>query len=180
MRRVILSIMVSLDGFIEGPNKEVDWHLVDAETEAFMYDALSSASGILLGRKAYDLLKKYWPSSDSIIAHHMNYLPKIVFSQTLHSATNWKNTSFVNSNLAGQVKALKSKPGKDLILFGGAEIATLFKQYNLIDQYWLFVNPVVLGSGTPLFKDPKTTLRLSLLDMKIFRNGIVLLKYINE
>lgn len=180
MRRVILSMMVSLDGFIEGPHKELDWHLIDDETNAFMYDVLSNADGILLGRKAYDLFKDYWPSSDSILAHHMNYLPKFVFSKTQTIAAGWKNTHHMNGNLEDHVKALKDNQGKDLILFGGADTATLFKQYELIDQFWFFINPVILGSGTPLFKDPENTLKLSFLDMKIFRNGTVLLKYIND
>ncbi|MEO7800839.1 MAG: dihydrofolate reductase family protein [Ginsengibacter sp.] len=173
-------MMVSLDGFIEGPHKELDWHLVDNETEDFIYDTLSNVDGILLGRKSYDLLKDYWPSSDNMIAHHMNYLPKFVFSKTLKSVTDWKNTSIVNGNLEEQVKTLKNTPGKDLILFGGAEIATILNQFNLIDQYWLFVNPVILGSGTALFKDPNARLQLSFLDMKVFRNGTVLLKYIKD
>lgn len=172
-------MMISLDGFIEGPNKELDWHIWDEETEAFMYDVLGSVDGILLGRKSYELMKAYWPASGDSIAHQMNYLPKFVFSNTLTTA-DWKNTTIINGDLEQEVKALKNKPGKSLILFGGADISAAFKQHHLIDQYWLFFNPVLLGDGTPLFKNSTARTCLYLLDTKVFRCGIVLLKYINQ
>lgn len=176
MRKVILSMMVSLDGFIEDAGKKIDWHVWDEETEAFMYDVLGSVDGILLGRVAYELMEDYWPSAGDSIAHQMNYLPKFVFSKTL-CKTNWKNTKIIKEDLEKEVKILKDQPGKDLILFGGATIAAVLKQHNLIDEFWLFVNPVVLGKGTPLFKDEKEKTAFKLLDTKTFSCGNVMLKY---
>ncbi len=108
----------------------------------------------------------------------MNYLPKFVFSKTIKTV-DWKNTEIINGDIEKEVKALKAQSGKDLILFGGSAIATSFKHYDLIDQYWLFVNSVVLGKGTPLFKDNERT-TFSLFETKEFRCGNVLLKYINN
>ncbi len=84
MRKVILSMMVSLDGFIEGPNKELDWRIWDDETEAYMYNVLMSVDGILLARHSYELMKDYWPTASDTIAHQMNYLPKFVLQKHLN------------------------------------------------------------------------------------------------
>jgi dihydrofolate reductase len=170
-------MMVSLDGFIEGPDKKLDWHVWDEETEAFMYDVLGSVDGILLGRVSYELMKAYWPTANDSIAHQMNYLPKFVFSKTL-SSVEWKNSKIINGDLEQEVKALKAQPGKDFILFGGTTINTAFKQHGLIDQYWLFINPVILGNGTPLFKNDERMM-FTLWETKEFRCGNVLLKYID-
>ncbi len=123
-------------------------------------------------------MKDYWPTAGDSIAHQMNYLPKFVFTKTLQTV-DWKNATIISGDIEDEVMTLKDQPGKDLILFGGSTIATAFKQNNLIDQYWLFVNPVVLGEGTSLFKNHERT-TLSLFETKEFRCGNVLLKYINQ
>lgn len=177
MRKVILSIMVSVDGFIEGPNKELDWHAFDEEMERYMStEVLDKVDAILLGRVAYQLLADYWPSSADRIAPQVNDLPKIVFSRTLEK-TEWKNSRIVKEGIAEEVSRMKQEPGKDLVLFGGAAIAQTFMQLGLIDEYQLIVNPIVLGTGKPLFKEVNERTKLKLLNAKSFRCGNVVLFY---
>lgn len=154
MRKVILSVMVSLDGFIEGPNKEIDWHVWDKEMDQFMGRFFDRIDTILLGRKTYELLVGYWPSAseptdDPVITERMNNLPKIVFSKTLEKVE-W-NARLVKENIAEEILQLKQQSGKDMVIFGGANLASTFMQHNLIDEYQIIVNPVVLGGGKPLF-----------------------------
>lgn len=107
MRKVILSMMLSLDGFIEGPSRELDWHVWDEEMEKYMYDdVLNKADAILLGRVAYQLLADYWPSAADSIAPKMNNLPKIVFSKTLEKVE-WNNSRLVKENIADEVSKMK-------------------------------------------------------------------------
>jgi dihydrofolate reductase len=177
MRKVILSMMLSLDGFIEGPNRELDWHVWDEEMEKYMYDdVLNKVDAILLGRVAYQLLADYWPSATDSIAPKMNNLPKIVFSKTLQKVE-WNNSRLVKENIADEVSKIKQQPGKDLVLFAGADIASTFIQLDLIDEYRIIVNPVVLGSGKPLFKDINDKLNLKLLKTKTFSCGNIILYY---
>lgn len=173
--------MVSLDGFIEGPNRDIDWHVWDKEMDQYMIDFFGTVDLILLGRVAYQLMESYWPTpaattDDPIIADKMNNLPKIVFSKTLDEVE-WNNTRLVKENITAEISQLKQHPGKDLVLFGGAGIAAAFMQLNLLDEYRIIVNPVVLGSGTPLFKSVKEKLHLKLLKTKTFGSGNVLLCY---
>jgi len=168
--------MASLDGFIEGPNKELDWHAWDDEMEKYADDLLSTVDAILLGRVAYQLLASYWPSSTDTIASKMNNLPKIVFSKTLEKVE-WKNSRLVKENIAEEMSKMKQQPGKDLVLFGGAGIASTFIKLGLIDEYRIIVNPVVLGRGNPLFKGLKDKLNLKLLKTKTYSSGNVILYY---
>lgn len=177
MRKVILSIMVSVDGFIEGPNKELDWHIFDEEMEKYMStEILDKVDTILLGRVAYQLLADYWPSATDSIAPQLNNLSKIVFSGTLEKAE-WKNSRIVKGNIAEEISRMKQQPGKDLVLFGGAEIAQAFMQLGLIDKYQLILNPIVLGAGKPLFKELNDRTKLKLLNTKSFTCGNVMLFY---
>lgn len=181
MRKIILFNMVTLDGFFEGPNHDISWHNVDAEFNEFAIDQLKSADGLLFGRVTYQLMASYWPTptaieNDSVVAGLMNRLPKIVFSKTLAKA-DWNNTKLAKGNVAEEIAKLKQQPGKDLLLFGSADLASTLTQLGLIDEYRLMVNPVVLGSGTPMFKAVKDKLRLKLINTKTFRSGNVLLYY---
>jgi len=176
MRKVILHMMASLDGFIEGPNKELDWHAWDDEMEKYADDLLSTVDAILLGRVAYELFADYWPSAKDSITPKMINLPKIVFSKTLEKVE-WKNSRLVKENIAEEMSKMKQQPGKDLVLFGGAGIASTFIKLGLIDEYRIIVNPVVLGRGNPLFKGLKDKLNLKLLKTKTYSSGNVILYY---
>jgi dihydrofolate reductase len=181
MRKIILFNMITLDGFFEGPNRDIGWHNVDEEFNEFAIDQLNSADGLIFGRVTYQLMAGYWPTElattdDPIVAGLMNRIPKIVFSRTLEKVE-WNNTRLVKEDVAGEISKLKQQTGKDLYIFGSADLASTFTELGLIDEYRIIVNPVVLGSGTPLFKDLNHKLNLKLLKTKTFKSGNVLLYY---
>ena len=181
MRKVILSNMVTLDGFFEGPNREIDWHNVDEEFNTFAAEQLNSAGTLLFGRVTYELMTGYWPTptvitNDPVIAGLMNSISKIVFSRTLDKAE-WNNTRLIRDNIGEEIKKLKQQSGKDLIIFGSADLVSSLRQLDLIDEYRIMVNPVVLGKGNLLFKGVKDRFDLKLLKTKTFISGNVLLCY---
>jgi len=185
MRKVILSNMVTLDGFFEGPNKELDWHIVDEEIKQYANDLLSNVDALLFGRVTYQLMADYWPAaatnpstskSDLEIADKMNNLPKIVFSKTLQEVK-WNNSRLVKENIAEEISKMKQQPGKDMVIFGSGSIVSTFMQHGLIDEYRIIVNPIVLGNGNPLFKGINGKQNLKLLNTKVFDSGIVILFY---
>jgi dihydrofolate reductase len=185
MRKVILSNLVTLDGFFAGPNGELDWHIVDEEFNGYAKDLLSNVDALLFGRVTYQLMTDYWPAaatnpstskSDLEIADKMNNLPKIVFSKTLQKGE-WKNTRLVKENIAEEISKMKQQPGKDMVIFGSGSIVSTFMQHGLIDEYRIIVNPIVLGNGNPLFKGINGKQNLKLLNTKVFDSGIVILFY---
>ena len=177
MRKVIVSNLMSLDGFFEGPNKELDWCFVDEEFFAYAREMLRSAGTLLFGRATYQHMANYWPSAPADeIADKMNNLPKIVFSQTLQKL-DWNNSRLVKGNIAEEISILKSQPGKDLVVLGSASLASLLLKLGLVDEYRVILNPILLGAGTPLFKDIKTSLKLQLLSVRSFGSGVVVLCY---
>jgi dihydrofolate reductase len=181
MRKIFVFNLVTLDGYFEGPNREIDWHNVDAEFNDYAIDMLKSVDTLLFGRVTYELMANYWPTSDAIkndpiVAGKMNSLPKIVFSRTLDNVT-WQNTRLVKVNIEEEIRKMKAMPGKDMALLGSASILTEFTQRGLLDEYRIMVNPVVLGDGKPLFSGIKDSLKLKLIKTMTFRNGNVLLCY---
>jgi dihydrofolate reductase len=183
VRRVVLMISVSLDGFIEGPNREIGWHLVDDELHRHFNDELRDAGAFLDGRITYELMADYWPTADADpaasdpvveFARIWREMPKIVYSRTLDRA-GW-NTTVARDVIPAHIMALKVLPGGDLFV-GGADLAATFMREHLIDEYRIYIHPVVLGAGKPLFAagGPKVTLRLT--QARTFRNGVVLLRY---
>lgn len=181
MRKLFSFNMVTLDGFFEGPNHDIGWHHVDDEFNQFAIEQTSNIGTILFGRVTYELMASYWPTSaaiidDPVIADLMNSLPKIVFSRTLQKAE-WNNTRLVKDHIAEEITKLKGQSGKDLAIFGSANLLSSLIQMDLIDEHRIMVNPVVLGSGTPLFQGIKEKLELKLLRTKAFASGNVLLYY---
>ena len=181
MRKIFLFMMVTLDGFFEGPDGEIDWHNVDEEFNEFATNQTSEVDALLFGRKTYEMMASYWPTEsarrdDPIVAGQMNSLPKIVFSKTLDNVE-WNNSRLVKDHIAEEITRLKSQPGKDLAIFGSSNLCVSLIQMGLIDEFRIMVNPVVLGSGQPLFKGMKEKLNLKLTSAKTFRNGNVLLCY---
>jgi len=181
MRKVIFFMLISLDGFFEGPNHAIDWHNVDEEFNQYSIAQLDSADMLLFGRLTYELMADYWPSSaaardDPVSAGYMNRLPKIVFSRTLSELT-WQNTRLVKGKVAEEVSKLKREPGKDLFIFGSSDLSMALLQHGLIDEIRVIINPVILGEGKPLFKGLQERLNLRLLKTQTFRNGNVLLCY---
>jgi dihydrofolate reductase len=181
MRKIIVSNYVTIDGFFAGPNGELDWFVWDDEMAKFSTDQLNTMDAILLGRVTYQLFADYWPTPTAYkenpnIAPMMNDLPKIVFSRTLDNAE-WTNTRLVKENIAEEISKLKQQPGKNMVIFGSGSIVSAFAQSGLIDDYRIFVNPIVLGSGKSLFKGLNERLKLKLLSTKTFQCGVVLLQY---
>ena len=181
MRNVFHFMMVSLDGFFEGPHQEIDWHNVDEEFNDFAIKQLNEIGTLLFGRVTYQLMASYWPTpaaltDDPIVAEKMNSTPKVVFSTTL-STVDWANTRLVRSDAAEEVAKLKQQPGKDLAIFGSADLTTALLQAGLVDELRIMVNPVILGNGKPLFADLPNRVQLTLRDTRVFRSGNVLLCY---
>jgi dihydrofolate reductase len=183
MRKIILMMSVSLDGFIEGPDRELDWQMVDDELHSHFNEQLSAMGAFLSGRVTYELMAGVWPTADTDpsstgpmveFARIWRDMPKIVFSRTLERA-DW-NTTVVRDVVADQVMELKAQPGGDLVL-GGADIAAAFMRHNLIDEYRLYVHPVVIGQGKPLFQASDTKINLQLAETRTFGNGVVPLRY---
>jgi len=181
MRKVLFFMLISIDGYFEGPDKNISWHNVDEEFNQFAIDQLDSVDTLLFGRKTYEMMASYWPtpvakSNDPIVAEKMNSLAKIVFSKTLSNIT-WQNTRLIKENYFDEITKLKQKSGKDLIIFGSSDLAVTFIENDLIDEYRIMVNPVALGDGKTLFKGLHNKLDLQLLKTKIFKSGNVLLYY---
>lgn len=183
MRKVIYSMSVSLDGFIETPNREIDWVIVDEELHTFFNDQAREQGAFLYGRRMYELMVDYWPTADTLpsrpayeveFARIWKNMPKIVFSKTLDKVE-W-NSRLVRDNIAEEITKLKAQPGKDLSL-GGPTLASTFMQLGLIDEYQLFLNPVVLGSGTPFFPALRNPISLRLIETRTFGSGVVYLRY---
>jgi dihydrofolate reductase len=181
MRKVIVAMQVTLDGYFEGPNREIDWHNVDTEFNEYAIDMLNSVDTLLFGRVTYELMASYWPTPDAIkndpiVAEKMNTLPKIVFSKTLNKVE-WNNTRLVKDVISKEIEKMKQGPGKDMAILGSGSIMSEFAQRGLIDEYRIMVNPSVLGDGKPLFKGIKDRLNLKLTKTRTFGNGNVLLYY---
>jgi dihydrofolate reductase len=182
MRKVIASPFVTLDGFMAGPQGELDWNepYFDEEMANYIGDQFSAVDTILFGRVTYQFFAQYWPTQgvkdDPIFAEKMNSLPKIVFSKTL-SKVEWNNSRLVKGDIAEEISSLKQQQGRDMVIDGSPSLIHSFTHLGLIDEYRLRVHPVVLGSGVPLFKNIKDRMKLSLLESKTFRSGVVILHY---
>ena len=181
MRKVIVSNIVSVDGFIAGPQGEINWFAWNEETADYCKEMLASVGIILFGRVTYELMAGYWPTEmavkgDAVVARFMNGKPKLAFSRTLKKA-DWANTRLVKEDPAKVVAALKQQPGKDLMIFGSANLAATLIKHGLIDEYQVMINPLVLGRGRPLFQGVRDRLHLQLVSTRVFRVGNVLLTY---
>jgi dihydrofolate reductase len=181
MRKLLVFNLVTLDGYFEGPNRDISWHNVDAEFNDYAIDMLNSVDTLIFGRVTYELMASYWPTPDAIkndpiVAAKMNALPKVVFSRTLDKVE-WNNTRLVKADIEEEIKKMKKQPGKDMALLGSGSIMSGFAQRGLIDEYRIMVNPIILGDGNPLFKGIKDRLNLKLTTTRAFSNGNVLLYY---
>ena len=188
MRKIKLQVQISVDGFIAGLNGEQDWMTWnwDDSLKKYVTDLTNGVDTMLIGRVTYQGMAEYWPAAlKDPDGHHttpefaakMNNMPKIVFSDTL-SDVEWKNSTLVRkANLETEVKKMKTQPGKDIVIYGGAGAITSLIQLNLIDEYHLFVNPVILGAGKPIFAGLKERMKLELIRSVETSCGIVVLCY---
>lgn len=181
MRKIILNLAVTLDGFIEGPNGEIDWCIVDEDiggTE-FLGDLLAEIDTIFYGRISYDMWKSYQPDpgeSPQIAKAYasINSMKKFVFSSTKRTDD---GATFIDGDIRELVEELRRQPGKNIWLFGGSKLLTSFINMNLVDIYQLAVHPILLGSGKPLFQDIQQRVGLKLLSATPSRSGVVMLHY---
>ncbi|MEO6890050.1 MAG: dihydrofolate reductase family protein [Ktedonobacteraceae bacterium] len=185
MRKVISFLHVSLDGFTTGPNGELEWAIVDEELNPYVDALFRNVDTALYGRVTYLVMQSYWPTMltdpeasprERAHAHWVENVSKIVFSRTL-SRAEWKNSRMVKDQIAEEIAALKQQPGGDLMIFGSPTLTHSFTHLDLIDEYRLFLNPIVLGGGIPLFQDIKEWMKLKLLEAKTFQAGVVGLHY---
>ncbi len=182
MRKAIMFNLITVDGYFEGPNKwDIGWHQVDDEFNRFSIDQLNYADGLIFGRVTYQGMAAYWPTpiaskDDPKVASLMNSIKKYIFSKTLDKIE-WGNSQLIKGDAVLEMRKLKEQPGKDLYIFGSANLSSTFTKNGLIDEYRLMVNPVVLGKGGPIFDSNTGLLKLKLTDLKTFHNGNVLLYY---
>jgi dihydrofolate reductase len=185
MRKLIVSNLVTADGFFEGPNQELDWFMPNQEFSEYVRTLLDSVSTLLFGRITYQKLAGYWPTSaadqnDPTITHKMNSLSKIIFSTTL-SSVEWNNSILIKENVTDEIKKLKvsARPWeKDMVILGSGTIVSAFAEAGLIDEYRIIVNPVLIGNGNHLFKNSSfKKQQLDLIKTRLFSNGVIILYY---
>jgi dihydrofolate reductase len=179
MRKLIMWNLISLDGCFEGqrswdlPFHEYAW---GDELREFSLEQARDVGALLFGRVTYDGMAAHWTTTTGEIADFMNAVPKFVFSRTLESA-DWNNTTLVKGDAAAAVARLKEQPGKDLFVFGSADLSTTLIRHGLYDEYRIGLVPVTLGEGNPLFKRDSEPLRLELLQSRPLGDRCLLLRY---
>lgn len=183
MRKLKLQVQVSIDGCIAGPNNEMDWLIRGNDSFKYVNDIIDSSDTILMGRKMVDGFIPYWTEVADKLDDPMNTFakkmietPKIVFAKSLNKSE-WPNTEIASGNLKEEITKLKSQDGKDLLVYGGASFDSSLIKEKLIDEFYLFVNPLIMGNGKTIFKDLKENQKLTLIKSKVFDSGLVLLNY---
>lgn len=188
MRKIISFMHISLDGFVAGPNGEMNWIKIDPEIFEHVGKRISKTDTSLYGRVTYQMMEGYWPAAGSKpnasrrdIEHSKWYsnVHKVVLSKTLKES-DLPNTTVLNDNLSEEINEIKQQEGSEILLFGSPTAAHSLIQLKLIDGYWLFVNPVILGRGIPLFEDVKDKIKLNLLTTRQFTSGVTELSYLTD
>jgi dihydrofolate reductase len=181
MRKLIFQMLISVDGYYEGLNHEIDWHVVEDEFNAYAHNLINSVDTIIFGRVTYELMANYWPSAvalraDPGTAKLMNEIPKIVFSKTLKNA-DWQNTRLVKTDPVKEIIRLKKLLGKDMAIFASSDLAVPLLKKGVIDEFQILVNPIILGSGKSLFKGLDQRVPLKLIGTVVLKSGVVILVY---
>ena len=185
MIKIISFMHISLDGFVAGPNREMNWIKVDEEIFDHVGKRISQTDTALYGRVTYAMMESYWPNagkepdaSKHDIEHSTwyNKAHKVILSKTM-KGTSLKNTKIISDNLLDSINEIKQQAGTEILLFGSPTATHSLIQQNLIDGFWLFVNPIILGQGIPLFTDIKDQIKLKLLTTRQFTCGVTELNY---
>lgn len=185
MRKIISFMHISLDGFVAGVNGEMDWIKIDQEIFDHVGKRINKGDTALYGRVTYEMMEDYWPAAgdkpkatkhDIEHSKWYNNIHKIVLSKTLNEA-DLTNTTIISENLSERINEIKQQPGEEILLFGSPTATHSLIQLNLIDGYWLFVNPIILGRGIPLFENIKDKINLKLLSTRLFTSGVTELNY---
>jgi dihydrofolate reductase len=187
MRKLVVSLNVTVDGFVAADDESLDWHppyWTDeiAETTA---ELLSRADTILLGKNTYQAMAAYWPfqaksmnfpRTDIAYADMMNNYQKVVLSSTMNAVW-WNNSLLLKGNLQKEIARLKKQHGRDILTYGSVSLVKKLVAVNLVDEYQFWVHPVILGHGKPLFNKLKNNMSLKLVGQKVFSSGVVLMVY---
>jgi dihydrofolate reductase len=181
MRKLLSFMVVTLDGYYEGPEGEFDWPNVDDEFNEFAISQMNDIGMLVFGRATYEGMASYWPTpaaleDDPAIADRMNSIPKVVFSSTLDSA-DWENSTLVTGNAAEAIAELKQQPGKDLAMFGSPTLTASLIEQGLVDELRVMVHPILLGGGKSLFSTLHRRMPVELERTTVFKSGNVLLHY---
>jgi dihydrofolate reductase len=185
LRKLRLQVQMSVDGCIAGPNGEMDWMvgLLDDELLKYVSKITESVDTILLGRKMTDVFISFWldmmnkPDDRwNAFAKRMIEIPKVVFTKTLNKSK-WINTDIATGDLMEEVSKIKSQNGRDIVVYGGSSFDSSLIKEKLIDEFYLFINPVAIGNGMTIFKDLNEIQKYYLIESKVFESGIVLLRY---
>jgi dihydrofolate reductase len=186
MRKIFSFMHLSLDGFVAGPKGEMNWIKVDQEIFDYIGKRISEGDTALYGRVTYDMMEGYWPTAgdapnaskhDKEHSHWYMNAHKIVLSRSMKGVERPK-TTIISDDLVASIQAIKQQEGSDILLFGSPGARHALLQHDLIDGYWLFVNPVILGQGMPLFADIQDKTKLKLLHTHQFSSGVIELSYV--
>ena len=185
MRKLIFFMHTSLDGFVARPNGEMDWIKVDDALFDFVGTMTDQADAALYGRVTYQMMESYWPTageepdaSKHDIEHSRWYknVSKIVLSRTIKEIGQ-SNTTVISENISENINKIKQRDGKNILIFGSPSASNSILNKGLVDEFWIFVNPILLGKGIPLFKDISEIVKLSLMETKTFDSGVIALHY---
>jgi dihydrofolate reductase len=189
VRKVIVSAYVTLDGVMEDPGATGEFEhrgwtmpFFNEEAANYAHDELFASGALLLGRRTYDEFAASWPTTawvegEGDFAARMNGLPKFVASTTLTEPLEWSNSSLIKGDVAGEVAKLKQQPGQDILMYASAGLMRTLMQHHLIDEYRIWLHPIVLGRGKRLFEDGSDKTDLKLVDTTTFSSGVVVLSY---
>lgn len=185
MRNLIFFMHASLDGFVAGPNGEMNWIKVDDEIFDFVATMTDKADTALYGRVTYEMMQDYWPNAGTqpnASKHERehsawyNKVPKVVLSRTL-SERDLVNTTVVADQLEDNINNIKKQEGKNILIFGSPSASNSLLNRGLVDEFWIFLNPILIGQGIPLFKDITESVKLNLIETKTFDIGVIALHY---
>ncbi len=184
MRKIIVSNLMTLDACIAAPGGEIDWFVTGEDFFEDSHEVFQRVDTMLFGRVTYEGMLNFWTTSqalaaDPAITEWMNTTPKVVFSRTLDKVEwgKWDNARLAQGDIGEAVTKLKQEPGKDIIIYGSSTIVSQLTQHGLIDEYWLFINPVILGSGRHEFAGITRQVKLRLTGTKVLQGGVVRLMY---
>ena len=185
MRNLIFFMHTSLDGFVAGLKGEMNWIKVDDEMFDFVATMTDTADTALYGRVTYEIMQSYWPNAgkepnaskhDKEHSAWYNKVSKVVLSKTI-SEKGLDNTTVISGQLTDNINKIKKQDGKNILIFGSPRASQSLLNEGLIDEFWLFVNPIILGQGLPLFKDITGTTKLKLVESKTFACGVIALHF---